>query len=213
LLIRFTPVFLQTHTHLTATHHNTLRHTATHCNTLQHTVTLPLRVAFAHGTTHPQSYKHTPTSLQHAATHCNTLQHTATHCNTPLTRHVCSLDVPPPHSKHTHRLTAQGVYCSVLQCVAVCCSVWQCVAACCGVLQVSNLPQTHASSILQQWHCTLTLHESLRRRDILQHTATHCSTLQHTATHCNTLQHTATRCNTLRRTKHLAARALRPHTP
>jgi len=26
-----------------------------------------------------------------------------------------------------------------------------------------------------------------RRRDTLQHTATHCNTLQHTATHCNTL--------------------------
>ena len=149
-------------------------------------------------------------TLQHTAIHCNTLQHTATHPSRVTCAHWM---LPPPHSKHTHRLTAQGVYCCVLQCVAVCCSVWQCVAACCGVLQVSNLPQTHASSILQQWHCTLTLHESLRRRDILQHTATHCSTLQHTATHCNTLQHTATRCNTLRRTKHLAARALRPHTP
>jgi len=38
------------------------------------------------------------------------------------------------------------------------------------------------------------------RRNILQHTATHCNTLQHTATHCNTLQHTATHCNTLQHT-------------
>ena len=102
----------------------------------------------------------------------------------------------------------------------------ECVAVCCSVLQLYHVCLCLSSALIHMpwadectWWVHLTcayvfqVHSSTcgwvhrsRRRQTLQHTATHCNTLQHTplteetdsATHCNTLQHTATHCNTLR---------------
>ena len=80
--------------------------------------------------------------------------------------HICVRD----SSRNT------GIWCSVLQCVAVCCSV-------CG----------YGSR-----------HEPLERFvtwSMSTHTATHCNTLQHTATHCIALQQPPIMCsNTLQQT-------------
>ena len=97
----------------TATHCNILQHTATYCNTLQHTAT------------------HCNT-LQGNATYCNahstTLHPTAPHCNTP--QHVTITQIPYDvalvRAAHQDLIFSRafvtclaGVFCSVLQCVAV----------------------------------------------------------------------------------------------
>ena len=97
-----------------------------------------------------------------------------------------------------------GVWCSVLQCVAVCCSVWQC----CWLLAVVVLrvlgmhlrmvPASAQHSRCSDCCCTANHRNRLPYCNILHHTATHCTTLQHTATHSNTLQHATTSINRCR---------------
>jgi len=90
--------------------------------------------------------------------------------------------------------------------------MWWCVCSLCGACMLhsvlhrvllslcgrSALPQSLIliRQVLQHTatYCT-TLFRTATHRTTLQHTASHCNTLQHTATHCNTLQHTATHCN------------------
>ena len=81
--------------------------------------------------------------------------------------------------------TVCDTVCYTVNC-AMCCSVC-CLCGACMLHSVllslcgrSGLPQT-----------------LILIRQVLQHTATYCTTLFHTATHLTTLQHTATHCITL----------------
>ena len=171
---------------------DTLQHAATRCNTLQHTATHQLRISLwrshlllrkkdtlaTHCDTMQQTATHCNPPPQHTnpeflcggsiyfsakETRCNTLQHTATYCNTPKRSFFVEESSAPPQKRHT------------------CDTLWH---------TVTHYTIPHHTTATHQFGVSWwRSHLLLRKRDTLQHTATHCNTLQHTATYCNILQH------------------------
>ena len=93
--------------------------------------------------------------------------------------------------------------CRVLQCVAVCCSVLQCVAVCCWLTCRLFCHMNHDFCYcLPAKSCMYSAVEKAH-----QHVATHCNILQHTATLCST--HCNTYCNTLRKSTALVLHIFR----
>ena len=156
---------------LCATRSNPLQHTVTHC--MQQTATHQEQMSDGMHNSAQKSEEHTHTlctqSAEKRAAHCNTWQHTITHWVETSDDSSC--------------LTIRQ---SCTRCQAAR-NTLQHIATHCNTLQQAQQTTNHAKGWNYLYYTTYRSNPGLS----VQHTASHYNkrrnTLQHTATHCNTL--------------------------
>jgi len=154
----------------TYTHYcNTLQHTATQCSTLLRHTASQSCISILNWCT--WLIRRMPPATHCNALHWNTLQHTATHCNTlqDTATHCNTL------LQHTASRWDTETYCNI------------------RYMRLTRSHSTHSSAT----HCHTLQHAATycNACNIMQHTATCCTTPLHTAPHFTTLLHTAAHCN------------------